>query len=915
MILGRPLRAAPRMGVMRAPARMSMGGVTDSDLIPAERLVDWHLAGVDGGIVVRTVLAETISTAGGNDSASNTTTIQNAIDAAPSGSVVLIPPGIYRTSALNMKSGVTLRGVGDFCKSTSSVAIGTGTKTFTVPAGLGYVAGVQVRVYRPGDRGYYMQGSVTTYSGTTLTLNIASSNGSGTYADWRITLTVLKTVSGGGSNGLINFGTSGVSSPTVGTNKVIDSGATAGSTSLVTTSAGPTVTVGQFLVISETNNAEVALWGASNSSPGATWADGWNTSGGRARGQIVEVTGVTGTTTQTLTIEPALYTDYPNTCWATPFSASMSYAGLEHMQLFADSADSHVALVMMRKAANCWVTGVDFDFATRDHIEIEWSYRCEVRNCHFYDRFATDSNYPGLIAVRYKSSLCRVENNIMERLQSSIMLEWGAAGNVVAFNYVFDGYNPSVRSFLMRGVDMNHGAHPQFNLAEGNIANKVCADSTWGTSSDSLIYRNAIFGFEQSRGPNNSRTVDATTYNETQVNYAIDLWEGQIRYSALGNVIGNTGNWASRTKVRKPTYPTDFDYDTTVLCIALGKDSDGLAHTPILTSPLATFIDHGNYDVVTAGQLWDGSISNQTLPNSYAYAAKPSWWDDNVTWPPINPASPGTLANATNPARYRYDNGISAAPSITYANEVQSVGDFEVQSDGTTISRAIAETVFKGLNAATWDTSAGNSSFSGVETSTLFIEADAAHDPDQSLIADGSSIARPGGFGMRVVQSDDANLILPFTHTSAPSVGFHFRWNGSQINSSPRDVAGWHNAQGFYEYLQVYDGSTPYFHTHYQGVGYVGGSGSNVNFAKSHWYWVEMSWVAGGATFSISFYDAESGYSLVGTSTNTMASGSMSLPTYFLIGCIKYSSGGSQTFDFDNIIYNADGSSLPRPTA
>jgi hypothetical protein len=901
--------------VLTYPASITYTSNAASDIIPTARLIDWTASGVSGGIPTRTTLAATISTAGGNDSTSNTTTIQNAINAAASGSVVLIPPGIYLIGSLDMKSGVTLRGAGEWCKSTSNVAIGTGTKVFTVPTGLGYVSGIQVRVWRNGDRGYYMQGSVTSYSGDTLTLSIASSNGSGTYADWRVSLTVLKATSGTSTYALINFGSSGVSSPTTGTNKVISSGATRGSTQVVTTSAGPTVTTGQYLVITETNNSEVALWGASNTSPGATWADGWSVSSGqRARGQIVKVTNVSGTTTQTLTFTPALFTDYPNTPWATPFSASVDGAGLENMQLFGASNDSHNALVGMQRAVGSWVRAVDFDMPSRDGFFIAWGFQNDIDSCHIYDGFGVDNNYRFNRLV-HKTTLSRVVNCIVERSVDSIMLEWGAAGNVIAYNYTLKGYNPVVRSFLVKGITMNHGAHPQFNLVEGNVVtNKICADSTWGSSSDSLIYRNAIFGFEQSRGPDNARTIDATTYNETQVNYAIDLWEGQIRYAAVGNIIGNTGNWASKAKVRKPTYPTSFDYDTTAICIALGKDSDGLAYTPILTSPASTFIDHGNYDVVTAGQVWDGSISNHTLLDSYCYAAKPSWWDDAVTWPPINPASPGTLANATVPARYRYDNGISASPTISYSTTVSTVGDFENSSDGVLMTTALVRAAFKGLQASSWDTTPTFTSTAPGSVSNVFFEVDAARNPGQTLSANGTLISATSNLGMRCVMNTDGCLILTYQHIVSPRVGFFFRFNGAQINSSPRDVAMLYSPAGHFQGLQIYDGATPYFHCHHQ-PNTGSNTGNDVTFSRDTWYWVEFAWVDGGNTFSVSFYNPATSYSLVGTSSGAITGTSTVKPRWFGIGALQYTSGGSQSVDFDNIILNFDGTAIPRPTS
>ena len=79
--------------------------------------------------------------------------------------------------------------------SISSNSIATGAKTFTVGADLGYLAGDMVTVEY--SSGIYMTGSVTSYSGTTLVLNITTISGSGTYASWKVKPEYVKGEYGG----------------------------------------------------------------------------------------------------------------------------------------------------------------------------------------------------------------------------------------------------------------------------------------------------------------------------------------------------------------------------------------------------------------------------------------------------------------------------------------------------------------------------------------------------------------------------------------------------------------------------------------------------------------------------------------------------------------------------------------------
>lgn len=72
--------------------------------------------------------------------------------------------------------------------STSSVTIGTGSKTFAVKAGLGFAVNEWVLAWETSNPGNVMQGQVTAYAGTALTANMVSSYGSGTHTDWTIAL-------------------------------------------------------------------------------------------------------------------------------------------------------------------------------------------------------------------------------------------------------------------------------------------------------------------------------------------------------------------------------------------------------------------------------------------------------------------------------------------------------------------------------------------------------------------------------------------------------------------------------------------------------------------------------------------------------------------------------------------------------
>jgi hypothetical protein len=70
--------------------------------------------------------------------------------------------------------------------STTSLAIATGSKAFTVAAGLSFVAGLRVRAASAAGPTNWMEGEIASYSGATLTVTVDLVGGSGTLNDWSI---------------------------------------------------------------------------------------------------------------------------------------------------------------------------------------------------------------------------------------------------------------------------------------------------------------------------------------------------------------------------------------------------------------------------------------------------------------------------------------------------------------------------------------------------------------------------------------------------------------------------------------------------------------------------------------------------------------------------------------------------------
>jgi len=200
------------------------------------------------------------------------------------------------------------QGAGYATTSTASLLIGTGTKAFTgVATTLGYTIGQRARAASAADTTNWMEGRVTGYSGSTLTLSVDVVGGSGTFADWSINVAGSQGIQGiQGAQGIQGIqGVTGASYAATSTTPLaIGTGAKAS-----TTQTGLAYVVGSRVRMSSAANTSNYMEGictAYNSGTGAitidvaivggsgTFAD-WNFSLSGERGST-GATGATGAT-------------------------------------------------------------------------------------------------------------------------------------------------------------------------------------------------------------------------------------------------------------------------------------------------------------------------------------------------------------------------------------------------------------------------------------------------------------------------------------------------------------------------------------------------------------------------------------------------------------------------------------------
>ncbi len=408
-----------------------------------------------------------------------------------------------------------------------------------------------------------------------------------------------------------------------GTN--ITSGATAGSQSIGVASASG-VSVGSYLHITETNDSSFVT--SSGEYGSCSWCDGW-WSGNRARGQIVEVTSVNGTT---VGITPALYSNYSHSPQFVAFQAAAKNAGVENLQLYMNNTGTP-ANIRMSMCAYCWVKGVHSNFADNDHLDAYWSYRGEIRDSYFHDGFKHISgSSDDDIMIAYKSSGILIENNILIRLHGSIMMNWGAAGNVIAYNYMDGNYDTTYPNTTMMNLAV-HGAHPQFNLWEGNIATSIHPDSMWGSSSHGTMFRNWATGITQICLPYSARGAAGACHPSAQSIYGFAIDYLNADYNLVGNVSGSSQLAAADKETAQIVSPTSRSGSGTGYDYTFGYGIDATGNqAPAYTTAFL----HGNYANAGGTITWNSGLSSHTLPASFYRSGKPSWWG-SMPWPAIGP--------------------------------------------------------------------------------------------------------------------------------------------------------------------------------------------------------------------------------------------------------------------------------------
>ena len=138
--------------------------------------------------------------------------------------------------------------------------------------------------------------------------------------------------------------------------------------------------------------------------------------------------------------------------------------------------------VFLKYANNCHIKCVSFYNADFAHISLNYSANNTVEGCYFQDAFNYGGGGNGYgVVMQFASSNNLVYNNIFKHLRHSILLQAGANGNAVAYNYSTDPYWTETWLPANSAGDLVlHGNYVYSNLFEGNCVQNIVIDGSHG---------------------------------------------------------------------------------------------------------------------------------------------------------------------------------------------------------------------------------------------------------------------------------------------------------------------------------------------------------------------------------------------------------------------------------------------------
>ena len=178
---------------------------------------------------------------------------------------------------------------------------------------------------------------------------------------------------------------------------------------------------------------------------------------------------------------------------------------------------------------------------------------------------------------------------------------------------------------MIGGVNF-HGAHPQYNLLEGNVLTRDLSRLVWGTSSQTTAFRNWVVGTNRvcspmSGGRGTVSCSGSSGHYAFQAARAIQMSYLTSKNNFVGNVIGSsqmqsltTNNGNALSQAASVEYPATRTYDSVAYgwSFGYGESSDdgsgsgcsGGSSPCHRAATSANDFSHGNFNNASGSTSW-----------------------------------------------------------------------------------------------------------------------------------------------------------------------------------------------------------------------------------------------------------------------------------------------------------------------
>lgn len=613
--------------------------------LPADRATLWQ-PGVtyNGGIPARSTVYTTINSTG------NTTdrhaTIQAAIDACPTGQVVVLGTGdFYLSAPLVLKSGITLRG--------TRTSVSVFTQLMKPVAG------------RPSSSG---QGS-SPYAAVSISASSINLDG--------VTpaFAASTTLSADGSKGAYTVSVASTAGFSVGDLVRVDELSLAAFRT-DPRGGGDVWASADFRVTYQCTEPPDGLGDFQDGNYPA-----WFAAYTVADRPTCEMKKIASIGSGTLTFTTPLHISYrtANTAKVSKYNGTViSDAGLEDISAYGFNGGTF----SFQLAEKCWISGCEANYWFDKPFNLNAAFQCEVRkSMHRGTPYPSNSaeNY-GFI-FNWASADCLIEDCIGHNCNKVIAARAAGAGCVVGYCYL-DAGNIGLDlqdCWVEVGANASHFVGPHHVLFEGNWSWNADSDFTHGNTIHVTHFRNWYTGFRSPYlGAHSSHL--GTTYDDYAGNSPVAPTSlgatssgNSIRrvaaahpftyaHSFVGNVLGMSGRMSSWVLESTSIFTGDAIWMPGWSSAAARTEADPNVKD---NAHWGAILRDGNYDYKTASVLWHGlggtASSGHTTPpavsrlkDSLYLSAKPAFFGSD-TWPWVTPE--GATKTYTLPAKARFDAG------------------------------------------------------------------------------------------------------------------------------------------------------------------------------------------------------------------------------------------------------------------